>query len=102
MRLSPKEISSLTNVFKNFGLIPYCKVFLFGSRTDSSKKGGDIDLLLVCPESGYKEILEKKLLIKAELEFSVGEQRVDLTLATNDKLDNEPFFLSIRDQLIEL
>ncbi len=102
MRLSPKEASALLNVFKSFGLIPDCKVFLFGSRVDSTKKGGDIDLLLLCPESRYQQILEKKYLIKAELEFSVGEQRVDLTFATLDKLDKEPFLLSIRDQLMEL
>lgn len=102
MRLRQKEISSLTNVFKKYKLLPDCKVFLFGSRLDINKKGGDIDLLLLCPENQYKNILEKKLLIKSELEFSVDDQRVDLTLTTLNKLKTDPFLLSIQNQIREL
>lgn len=102
MRLKESEIYSLMQVFRSFGLLPACKVLLFGSRIDEMKRGGDIDLLLVCPETLYSSILEKKFRIKAELEFAVGEQRVDLTLATPQKLESDPFLVSIRPSAIEI
>lgn len=102
MRLNQKEISSLLKVFENFQLLSECKVFLFGSRLDKQKKGGDIDLLLVCPEHLYSNILENKFRIKSELEFVVGEQRVDLTLATPQKLETELFLKSIKTNAVEL
>ena len=44
MRLSRKEIEIILNVAqKIYGTS--VKVYLFGSRTDDSKKGGDIDQL---------------------------------------------------------
>ena len=45
MRLSRKEIEVILNVAqKIYGTS--VKVYLFGSRTDDSKKGGDIDQML--------------------------------------------------------
>ncbi len=102
MRLTQKEVSSILSVFRNLELLPECKIFLFGSRLDQQKKGGDIDLMVVCPEYLYLKILENKFRIKSEIEFVVGEQRVDLTLATPQKLESELFLKSIKDEAIEL
>lgn len=54
------------------------KVYLFGSRTDDSKKGGDIDLYI---ETDIKEkILEKKLKVLAALHKKLGEQKIDIVI----------------------
>jgi predicted nucleotidyltransferase len=45
MRLKPEEITILKEAVLRFD--PNSRVFLFGSRVDSSKKGGDIDLLVL-------------------------------------------------------
>lgn len=52
------------------------KIYLFGSRVDDSKKGGDIDLLVVSDE------LSKKDLRTLRIEFckKFGEQKVDIIL----------------------
>jgi predicted nucleotidyltransferase len=87
MRISQKEISKIKNILTEFQLLPSCKIFLFGSRLYDYKKGGDIDLILLCPESDYKNILALKFRIKSELEFALDEQRVDLTVTTESILN---------------
>ena len=45
MRLEKDEIASIRSVIKL--LDSKAKIFLYGSRVDDSKRGGDIDLLVV-------------------------------------------------------
>jgi predicted nucleotidyltransferase len=56
------------------------RIVLFGSRTDPSRRGGDIDLLVEldprCPGDVYR--LTQKLRIA--LEDEIGPQRVDLVV----------------------
>jgi len=64
MRLSKKEIEKIKEVVEsNFG---EAKVYLFGSRLDNSKKGGDIDLFIV--PYNNNNLLEKKIKTIAKLE----------------------------------
>jgi predicted nucleotidyltransferase len=58
MRLTEKQIEIIRDgVFKHFG--EKSAVYLFGSRVDDTKKGGDIDLLI---EADYtqKKCFRKK------------------------------------------
>ena len=72
------------------------KVFLFGSRTNDSTKGGDIDLLVI------SEILTKRDLrkIKIHLQDQLGMQRFDMVLSSPDLAD--PFAKMAFDQGISL
>ena len=73
------------------------KVFLFGSRTDDNKKGGDIDVLI---------LTEKKLnfsdLSKMRINFykTFGEQKIDLVNFTYS--DDDPFKSIALEQAVEL
>jgi hypothetical protein len=102
MRLNRKEIADLHKILVMYNLVSECKLYLFGSRLDDSKKGGDVDLLLLCSETNYKKIQEIKFMLKSEMEFALGEQRVDLTLATPERLHSDLFLQSIRDQFVEI
>jgi predicted nucleotidyltransferase len=58
-------------------------VWLFGSRVDDAKKGGDIDLL-VCPQShtaaeGEQGFMQKIKMLTL-LERHLGERKVDLVV----------------------
>jgi uncharacterized protein len=58
MRLTTFEITAINQNAKNiFG--DAAKVYLFGSRVDDSKKGGDIDLYVI--SENQDNLYEKKL-----------------------------------------
>ena len=75
MRLPKISIDLIKKVVQNHD--PEAIIYLFGSRTDDSKKGGDIDLLIL----SQKITLEKVIEIKLSLYDALGEQKIDIILA---------------------
>ena len=61
------------------------RVFIFGSRTDLSKKGGDIDILVVSPGVSAKERFEIKKSIMVNLYRRFGERKIDLLVVDKPK-----------------
>jgi predicted nucleotidyltransferase len=59
-------------------------VYLFGSRVDDTKKGGDIDLLVMSNSLNS----EDKRTIRIKLNEVLGEQKIDIVLAVDD---SDPF-----------
>lgn len=75
MRLQPKEIQTIIQVAKDiYG--EGVKVYLFGSRLDDEKRGGDIDLL-VRTEGEKKDALARIRMI-ARLKLHLGDQKIDV------------------------
>lgn len=74
MRLSKDEIEVLKASLKK--LSTEARLYLFGSRADDSKRGGDIDLLVL------SEKLKPKDLRKLRLDFfkKFGDQKMDILL----------------------
>ncbi|HAL57483.1 MAG TPA: DNA polymerase III subunit beta [Bacteroidetes bacterium] len=56
-------------------LDPAAQVFLFGSRVDDSKKGGDIDVLIL---SGARLSRSELRELRLGFQMRFGEQRVDI------------------------
>lgn len=80
MRLSFFEVESIVKTFTEvFG---EGKIYLFGSRTDDSKKGGDIDLFLDIPYSD--DVHSNKIRFLTKLEEKIGEQKVDVVFKKDD------------------
>ncbi len=80
MRLSKQEIKIIKkNATKIFG---ECKVFLFGSRVDDSKKGGDIDLYIIAKRK--ENLFVKKAKLQVLLE-DLLEKPVDVIVETNKR-----------------
>lgn len=82
MRLSKFEIEIIkrvaTEVWGDKTLI-----YLFGSRTDDSKKGGDIDLFIyLAEEQKPKTIMLKKAEFLCKLDLLLGEQKIDVLVRT--------------------
>ncbi len=74
LRLSPCEINSIKSVIKSFD--PDAKIFIFGSRTELHKKGGDIDLLVISKKINYS--MRRK--IRVELFLKLGDRKIDLII----------------------
>jgi len=53
---------------------PSASVWLFGSRVDDQKKGGDIDVAIQSKRIGIME----KILIKRVVTDALGEQKIDI------------------------
>ena len=84
IRLKDKEIIAIKNAVLNFD--KNAQIFIFGSRTDLNKKGGDIDLIVISELIDF----EQKLKILAEIYKKIGEQKIDLIIV---KHKNENSFV---------
>ena len=93
MRISPAEIDnllgSIMKIDKN------ASVYLFGSRTDDQKKGGDIDIAILSKLVNLKEKLE----IKYNFYQVFGEQKLDLLIVSDE---NMAFWQVVRNEAILL
>lgn len=75
MRLQTKEIQTIIRIAKEiYG--EGVKVYLFGSRLNDGKRGGDIDLL-VRTEGEKKDVLARIRMI-ARLKQYLGDQKIDI------------------------
>lgn len=75
MRLQQKEIEAIVRTAQEiYGA--GVKVYLFGSRTDDTKRGGDIDLL-VRTETEKRGVLARIRFISS-LKQRIGEQKIDV------------------------
>ena len=84
MRLSQHQLTAIrTTATAVFG--EQAGVWLFGSRVDDRKKGGDIDLLIRPSPQSTDKLFEKKILFLAQLERELGERKIDVVIeAPND------------------
>ena len=80
MRLSPSQIDILKRTAQEI-LGSGVNLYLFGSRLDDSRRGGDIDLYVV----GFSGTVEQQQLAKirflAQVKTELGDQRIDLVFA---------------------
>ncbi|WP_457642989.1 nucleotidyltransferase domain-containing protein [Persephonella sp.] len=82
LRLSEDEIRIIKETAKEvFG--KNTKIYIFGSRVDLTKKGGDIDIFII-PES-RNNLFEKKLKFLVKLKTKIGEQKIDVIVKGLDK-----------------
>jgi len=79
MRLSQAQVQAIEQVFKTVFL--HGEVILFGSRVDDQKKGGDIDLFIQ-PAEPMSDLFARKVQFLRALKNKIGEQKIDLVLAS--------------------
>ena len=79
MRLSPEQIYAIKHLAAEcFG--DRTVVYLFGSRVDDNKRGGDIDLYVETDEPDLAVILDAKYDFLAKLKQRIGDQRIDVVV----------------------
>ncbi len=95
MRLSATQQQSILQAARqNFGAD--AKVWLFGSRLDDARRGGDVDLYV---ETSQINTLMPALRCKMAIEESL-DLHVDLVV--NDHMKNEPIYQIAKNQGVQL
>ena len=74
MRLLSKQHKIIKKYFLK--IFKTGEVYLFGSRVDETKKGGDIDLYMVVPN--LENSMEKKIEFLVAVKREIGEQKIDV------------------------
>jgi predicted nucleotidyltransferase len=91
MRLTEEQIEIIRQgVIKHFG--EKSVVYLFGSRVDDTKKGGDIDLLVEADYSS-EEMFLKKINLLTELQMKLGERKIDIITSNPIKFSERPLIV---------
>jgi predicted nucleotidyltransferase len=83
MRLIQEQIAAIClSVNEGFGL--GAQVWLFGSRVDDRRRGGDIDLLVRPAATHIRPSLASKVRFLNKLEGRIGERKVDVVVEAAD------------------
>lgn len=85
MRLSKTQIPVIKHIAQKI-FLPSSAVYLFGSRVDDTKKGGDIDLLIECEKS--HNTFDNVLQFKCELKRAIGNQKIDVIIKNCNEQDD--------------
>lgn len=79
MRLTSQQLFAIKESFKecfSYG----DTLWLFGSRVDDSKRGGDIDLYIETDVADGSSVFKKKLKFIGLLQRKIGEQKIDVVI----------------------
>lgn len=93
MRLIPEEVQTIKEAVAFFD--PEALVYLFGSRVDPTKKGGDIDLLVM---SQKLRPIDSIQVLKKIFE-TMEEQKMDLLIVADGQ---DPFVQLILPNALQL
>lgn len=81
MRVTAEQLKIIkTLVHQYFG--DDAGLWLFGSRVDDSKRGGDIDLLICPGPDGSDQLFDRKIRLLTKLEQALGERKIDVIVET--------------------
>lgn len=72
MRLKSSEIATIKSVIESFD--SDATIYLFGSRIDDNKKGGDIDIIVDSKKIVFKDFIK----IKTKLYLALGDRKIDI------------------------
>ena len=101
MRLTNSQADFIRDsVMKNFGTAS--RLWLFGSRVDEQRKGGDIDLYIEPEFQDPTQLIDAKLRFLRDLHLHLGEQKIDVVIRRAALSEDLPIFRVARDTGIRL
>ena len=95
MRLTFFEIQAIQICLAKF--FSKSKIYLFGSRVDDNKKGGDIDLYI---ETDLTDIFQRKNDFSVQLQQQIGEQKIDILI--NNGSEKKIIFKTAKETGVEI
>ncbi|WP_024787143.1 nucleotidyltransferase domain-containing protein [Lebetimonas sp. JH369] len=93
MRLKKEEIKIIKNIIRLYD--KKAKIYIFGSRIDDRKKGGDIDIFVLSDKINFNIKKNKK---KFFLLF--GDRKIDLIITNN--INKSAFYRFITNNGVEI
>lgn len=91
VRLTPRQVAAIRESFsKTFGRED--RLWIFGSRADLSKKGGDLDFYVETGEKNTGKAVDKKTAFIVALWRTIGEQKIDVVLNILSLGDTLPIY----------
>lgn len=96
MRLNQKERDTIAQAARD-AFVPGTAVFLFGSRANDDRRGGDIDLLVETPRSmSPEEQVKRRTRFVARIWRMLEEQRIDVVITAGDEPDPRPVVVAAK------
>lgn len=89
IRLKHSEIIAIKAIVHALDI--NANIYLFGSRVDPKKNGGDIDLIIISQTITAQKKLELLIAFKNKL----GEQKIDLIIKTDEAFASDIFCQSL-------
>lgn len=101
IRLSEHDLQSITLLFGKY-FLPDDHLWIFGSRLDLTKKGGDIDLYVETTAMNDESAMKMKSDFLWDLEQKIGEQKIDIVLNLLSSAQTLPIHNVARTQGIQI
>jgi len=88
LRLTEYEAKIIKEIFLE--VFNSGEIYLFGSRVDNSKRGGDIDLYIDLPyKLNISKLRDLKNRFRIKLYNKIGEQKIDVVISKDKSRDIE-------------
>lgn len=103
MRLTDRQVQLVkASVSRHFG--PQARVWLFGSRVDDSRRGGDFDFYVETALDDPEEVIDRKLALLAELHATADFEGEKIDLVVKPALPGPfpPIYQAARREGIQL
>lgn len=99
VRIGERELRSIKSTAEEiFGTD--CEVYIFGSRVDPTKRGGDIDIYIKTKLKN--QIVLRKAQFLAKLKSQIGDQKIDLVVEEIENSESDPIYDVARERGIKI
>lgn len=99
-RIRDQDLHAIIEAFrKNFA--PHDQLWLFGSRLDLERRGGDIDLYIETNLSSDKAH-KKRTRFVVDLWNKIGEQKIDVMVRVLSENEELPMYTKIKETGVQL
>jgi len=93
MRINQRDKDAIISAVKSKD--PEAEIWLFGSRTDDSKRGGDIDIAILSSQIGRLDRMQ----IRRTICNTLGEQKIDIIVSAHGE---DAFFQLAKERGVKL
>lgn len=101
IRLSDNDINAIIRVFRQyFGEKDH--LWIFGSRTDMQKRGGDIDIYIETHLTNLDDIVTKKIKLLVNLKDAIGDQKIDVIIRSLSSQNYLPIYEEAKKSGVQL